>query len=79
MSAGTDKPMDEILRVVKTMQIADKNQVAMPANCPNNEILKDHVIIPPATDIKTSKERLEKAKKGEFECYDWWLCHKKLK
>ncbi len=70
--------MDEILRVVEAMQISDKNKVAMPANWPNNEILKDRVIIPPATDVKTAKERSEKAKDGEFECYDWWLCHKKL-
>ncbi len=71
--------MDEILRVVEAMQISDNNKVAMPANWPNNEILKDRVIIPPATDVKTSKERIQKAKEGEFECYDWWLCHKKLK
>jgi len=70
--------MDEILRVVEAMQISDKNKVAMPANWPNNEILKDRVIIPPATDVKTSKDRLQKAKDGEFECFDWWLCHKKL-
>ncbi len=70
--------MDEILRVVKAMQISDKNKVAMPANWPNNEVVGDHVIIPPATDAKTAKERLEKAKAGEFECLDWWLCHKKL-
>jgi len=70
--------MDEILRVVKALQISDKNNVAMPANWPNNELVKDHVIIPPAEDIQTSKERLEKAKTGEIECYDWWLCHKKL-
>ncbi len=60
------------------MQISDNNKVAMPANWPNNEILKDRVIIPPATDVKIAKERLEKAKEGEFECYDWWLCHKNL-
>ena len=71
--------MDEILRVVEAMQISDENQVAMPANWPNNEILNDHVIIPPATDVKTAKERMSRAKEGEFECYDWWLCHKKLK
>lgn len=70
--------MDEILRVVEAMQISDKNKVAMPANWPNNEIVGDHVIIPPATDVKTANERLEKAKAGEFECFDWWLCHKKL-
>ncbi len=71
--------MDEILRVVEAMQISDKHKVAMPANWPDNEILKDRVIIPPATDVNTSKERLQQAKDGAFECYDWWLCHKKLK
>lgn len=70
--------MDEILRVVEAMQISDKHGVAMPANWPNNEVVKDHVIIPPAKDVKTAKERLSKAKAGELECLDWWLCHKKL-
>lgn len=70
--------MDEILRVVEAMQISDKQKVAMPADWPNNAILKDHVIIPPATDVKMAKDRLKKSKEGEFECYDWWLCHKKL-
>lgn len=70
--------MDEILRAVKAMQVADKNKVAMPANWPNNELIKDRVIVPPATDVETAKARTESAKKGEIECYDWWLCHKKL-
>ncbi|NOZ36247.1 MAG: peroxiredoxin [Chlorobi bacterium] len=70
--------MDEILRAVEGMQISDKNGVAMPANWPNNEILKDRVIVPPATSTAMAKDRLEKAKEGEHECYDWWLCHKKL-
>jgi len=70
--------MDEILRAVEAMQVADKNKVAMPANWPNNELLKDRVIIPPARDVDTARQRLEQAKQGEFECYDWWLCHKKL-
>lgn len=70
--------MDEILRAVEGMQVSDKHKVAMPANWPDNEIMHDHVIIPPAKDIKTAKERMERAKAGEFECYDWWMCHKKL-
>ncbi|MGQ9708685.1 MAG: peroxiredoxin [bacterium] len=70
--------MDEILRAVEAMQIADKYRVAMPANWPNNELINDHVIVPPASDVKTAKERLVKAEAGEFECFDWWLCHKKL-
>jgi len=65
--------MDEILRVVRALQISDKNKVAMPANWPNNDLLGDEVIIPPPTDEKTAKERLSK-----YKCFDWWLCHKKL-
>ncbi len=65
--------MDEILRMVKGLQIADKHGVAIPANWPDNELVKDEVIIPPATDIKTARERMKK-----YDCFDWWLCHKKL-
>ena len=65
--------MDEIVRIVKILQIADKNKVAMPANWPNNEIIKDDVILPPASDMKTAQKR-----KGQKKCFDWWFCHKKI-
>ena len=71
--------IDEILRAIKGMQTFDKHMVAIPAGWPNNEMIGDEVIIPPAKDIQTSKDRLAKAKKGEFKCLDWWFCHKKLK
>ncbi|MEM3063555.1 MAG: peroxiredoxin [Nitrososphaerota archaeon] len=71
--------IDEILRAVEALQVSDKYGVAMPAQWPDSEVVgKDHVIIPPAKDIETAKKRLEAAKKGEIECFDWWLCHKKL-
>jgi len=70
--------MDEILRLVKALQISDENGVAMPANWPNNELIGDKVIIPPASDEEAARDRLEKAKAGEFECFDWWFCYKKL-
>jgi peroxiredoxin (alkyl hydroperoxide reductase subunit C) len=70
--------IDEILRVVEAIQVSDKYGVAMPANWPDNEIVGDNVIIPPAKDEKTAKQRLEMAKKGEIECFDWWFCHRKI-
>jgi len=70
--------MDEILRAVQAMQISDTNNVATPANWPNNELLGDKVIIPPASDVDTATERLKQAKAGEFECHDWWFCYKSL-
>lgn len=65
--------IDEIVRVVKALQTSDANGVAIPANWPNNELVGDHVIIPPASDEKTAEERLK-----NFECFDWWFCHKSL-
>ena len=64
--------LDEIVRMVEALQIADAEGVAMPANWPNNELIGDEVIIPPATDEKTAEERPKK-----YNCYDWWFCHKK--
>ncbi len=65
---------DEILRMVKAMQIADANHVAMPANWPNNELIGDKVIIPPASDYKSAMY-----KKGRYDNYDWWFLYKDLK
>ena len=65
--------MDEIVRVVKALQVADE-QGAVGANWPENELIGDRVIVPPATDERTAVRR-----RKEFECYDWWFCHKPLK
>ena len=66
--------MDEILRLVKALQVSDENGVAMPANWPDNELIGDKVIIPPASDIETARKRTQ-----QYECYDWWFCYKPLK
>ncbi len=65
--------MDEFVRAVKALQISDSKKVATPANWPNNELIKDRVIVPPAGDVETAKKRLD-----EYDGYDWWFCHKPL-
>ncbi|MDI3508189.1 MAG: peroxiredoxin 2/4 [Clostridiales bacterium] len=70
--------ISEILRAVRALQIGDANKVAMPANWPDNELIGDKVIVPITPTEQAVKERLEKAKNKEIECYDWWLCYKKL-
>lgn len=74
--AELGRNMDEILRMIKGFQKADKEGVAIPANWPNNELVKDDVILPPASDEETIKKRKEQEESGEIECYDWWLCHR---
>jgi peroxiredoxin (alkyl hydroperoxide reductase subunit C) len=65
--------MDEILRAVKGMQTSDANGVAIPAGWPQNELIGDRVIVPPAKDVEAARKRMT-----EHECYDWWFCHKAL-
>ncbi len=70
--------VDEILRMIKGFQVSDEKGVAIPHNWPNNELIGDEVIVPPAGSVEEKKKRLEAADKGEIKCFDWWLCHKKV-
>jgi len=69
--------MDEFLRMMKGFKKAEEERVAIPANWPENELIGDGVIIPPASSEADIKNRKERKERGEIECYDWWLCHKK--
>ncbi len=67
------RSVNEILRVVKALQHADKYKVAMPENWPNNARLGDHVMIPPAKTEKLAQERRETMPNNKDVDYkDWW-------
>lgn len=65
--------MDEIVRATKALITSDENGVAIPANWPENELIKDRVIIPPAQSQAEAEKRM-----SEHEGYDWWFCHRAL-
>lgn len=65
--------IDEILRIIEAIQISDNEKVIIPANWPNNDLIENQVIIPPAKDEITAKERSE-----TYECYNWLFCYKSL-
>lgn len=65
--------VDEVLRIVKALQISDKYGGAIPANWPNNELIGEAIIVPPASTVKEAEERLKK-----YKCYDWWFCYEKV-
>ncbi len=65
--------IDEILRSLKALQIHVNHKVAVPANWPNNELIGNRVIIPPAKSEAEAKERLK-----NNEGYDWWFVHKEV-
>ena len=75
----------EIYRLVLALQTSDKNKVAIPANWyvdklewKSSSVVGNKVIIPPATNIKEAKERLEKIKKKELDGLDWWFTYKEI-
>ncbi|MDI9643637.1 MAG: peroxiredoxin [Candidatus Verstraetearchaeota archaeon] len=71
MSVGRN--IDEILRLVKALQISDKENVALPANWPNNELIGNKAIIPPPNNTDEAKKRL-----NMFNGYDWWFCYREI-
>jgi len=67
------RQIDEVLRALKALKVADEYKVAMPENWPNNELIGKKVIIPPPKDVDGAEERLKTA-----EGYDWWFTYKEI-
>lgn len=64
--------MEEVLRLVKAMQLSDKHKVATPANWQPG----DEVIVPPPGSCGIAKDRMEKPD-PDVRCLDWFMCLKK--
>jgi peroxiredoxin 2/4 len=69
MSLGRN--MQEILRVIDALQLADKHQIATPANWKPG----DKVIVPAPKTIEGAQERM----KSSYEVTDWYLAKKIVK
>ncbi len=65
--------IDEILRLLKALQLSKKHGRAVPANWPNNELVGEALIVPPAQTEQEAQERLKK-----FKCFDWWFCYEEV-
>ena len=69
LSAGRN--MDEILRLIDSLQTTDKHKVATPANWRPG----DKVIVPAPETAQGAEER---ANSDEYECTDWFFCKKNI-
>ncbi len=72
------RDINEVLRVVKALQTADKHGVAIPEKWPNNPIIGDKVIIPPTKTEELAEARKKEIADGKVEGYDWWFAFKDL-
>ncbi len=66
--------MDEIMRLLISLQTSAKHGVATPANWQPG----DDVIVPPPGSCGGAAERIKQGEAGEIKCLDWFLCFKKL-
>jgi len=64
--------IDEILRLVDSLQMTANYKRATPANWPNNDIFGSDVIVPPAQSLV---EAIENQKK--YDNKDWYVCTEK--
>ena len=72
------RDINEVLRVVKALQLSDKEGVAVPEKWPNNPFLGDKVIIPPAKTEDDAEKKRQEIKDGKVEGYDWWFTYKDM-
>lgn len=61
--------IDEIIRLIDSLQMTAENKRATPANWPENRIFADRVIVPPAANMAEMAKNT-----STYECKDWYLC-----
>lgn len=65
--------ISEVIRSLIALQVSDANQVALPANWPNNDLIGNQAILPPPTTMSGMNEP-----KPLASCFDWWFCYKPI-
>jgi len=65
--------IDEIIRLIDSLQMTAEHGRATPANWPENRIFADRVIVPPAWDMETMAKN-----KTSYDCKDWYLCTQEM-
>ncbi len=66
--------IDELLRLVKALQLNDRFKRAVPHLWPNNEVIGDALIVPPASTVADAVDMPKK-----YKCFDWWFCYEEGK
>mgnify|MGYP000522049037 FL=1 len=72
--SSTGRNIDEIIRVIKSLQKSATEGIATPANWREGE----DVVLPPPGSCGVAKDRVE-ANEDDMYCLDWFLCFKKQK
>ena len=70
---GVGRNLQELLRILRALQVVEKHQVATPANWPENEFIGSNVLLHAPSTVEEAE-----ARNGKQGCLDWWFCSQKL-
>jgi peroxiredoxin (alkyl hydroperoxide reductase subunit C) len=65
--------IDEVLRALRALQKSDENDIAAPADWPENETFGDRVLLSPPATEEGAAARREERDAEDTEYYDWWF------
>ncbi|HEY8498087.1 MAG TPA: peroxiredoxin [Limnochordales bacterium] len=71
---STGRNIDEVLRVIDSLQTVDREKVATPADWKPGE----PVVLPAPQTQAEAQARLEQAARAGYDCKDWYLCLRAL-
>ena len=69
--ASTGRNLQEIKRILISLQLVDREGVATPAGW----MPQEDVILPPPSTCNTAKERVARVEENQY-CLDWFMCFK---
>lgn len=67
------RSVDEIVRAIRALVTSDAEDVATPADWPDNEMHGDKVLLPPPGDVAGAEARRREADEEGYEYRDWWF------
>ncbi|WIV65682.1 peroxiredoxin [Natrialbaceae archaeon AArc-T1-2] len=70
--------IDEVLRSLEALQTHEEEDVALPADWPENENFGDKALLSPPGTVEEAEQRLEEVDEEEYDSYDWWFTLKDI-
>ncbi len=70
--------IDEVLRSLEALQTSDEEDVALPANWPENRNFGDKGVLSPPGTVEEVEQRLAEIDGEEYDSYDWWFTLKDI-
>ena len=70
--------MDEIIRIIKAMQMASTRRKSQANHWPGYEVIPGDIEFPANVQDDKDRNKFRQLQNDEFQSYDWWVDHRRL-